>query len=272
MSIVEFFGKFKLRDGSLKMRLKYLLSSIAFICFTSVFFILIMSCSAEDYWGIIDKTGKWIIPHLGNFKNIENDGCFGDAWVDKSGKLEQNSASLPHRFYDGLARVSINGKFGYIDKNGKTVVAAQFLSADRFIDKRAWVTTFDKITKLIDTLGNTVLILPPEYEKGQFAEGKCICPNRNGSGCLIIDKLGKTILKSPKVFYGFHEGRSKFVENAKYGFINSSGTIVILPIFDYASNFSESMCVVKRNISVDIQRAARLEDRLSSSAYIASID
>jgi hypothetical protein len=42
---------------------------------------------------------------------------------------------------------------------------------DRFIDKRAWVTTFDKITKLIDTLGNTIFILPPEYKKGQFAEG-----------------------------------------------------------------------------------------------------
>ena len=61
---------------------------------------LFRSCVELDYkWGVIDKSGKEVIP------------CKYDFIYD---------------FCEGLAKVRLDGKYGYIDKSGKEVIPCKY--------------------------------------------------------------------------------------------------------------------------------------------------
>ena len=47
--------------------------------------------------------------------------------------------------------------------------------------------------------------------------------------------------------YNFSDGLARIKQNGKYGYIDKSGKIVILPQFDETSDFSDGMAVIKKN-------------------------
>ncbi len=98
-----------------------------------------------------------------------------------------------------------NDKYGFRDLDGNIVIKPQFCNAEMFSEGYSAVTVGDK-WGLIDTKGN--YIIDPKYEY-----------------------LG-----------GVHGGLISFRENDLYGFIDIKGEIKIKPQFYWVDEFSESLC------------------------------
>jgi len=106
-------------------------------------------------------------------------------------------------FYEGVAAVLQNGKWGYVDSTGSLVIGARFDSPAYFDNGRARVQVADKFG--------------------------------------IVDKTGKEIISI--VFSeigGFDPNDIALVRlNQKYGLIKSNGTYVIAPQFDSVREFTD---------------------------------
>ena len=97
-------------------------------------------------------------------------------------------------FFDGLARVCLNGKSGFIDKSGKEVIPCVYNDAGDFFDGLARVCIGDWETGkcgFIDKTGKEVI--PCEYDGvSVFSDGVAGVALNEKRG--IIDKTGKYIL------------------------------------------------------------------------------
>lgn len=152
---------------------------------------------------------------------------------------------------DVLFDFSENGKEGYMDRTGKTVIRPQWDGVRPFQEGVAWVRQGDK-WGLIDKTGK--YIVKPTYGgTNDFTEGLAmvVIGPEFGGKCGYIDKTGKMVISARFGYAGeFHEGLA-FVqldyENGKYGYIDKTGKMVIPPQFDYAMNFSEGRAVVRMN-------------------------
>ncbi len=117
---------------------------------------------------------------------------------------------------DDLTPIQVNGKWGYVDNSGKIVIKPQFSRASEFSDGLALVWTggaalFDPVVTSFVKMG-------------------------------YIDRTGRWVIHSRweyYFFYDFSEGLVPFrKQSGKWGYMNTTGKIVIRPRFDWAGNFS----------------------------------
>ena len=141
---------------------------------------------------------------------VEQDNKWG--YVDLQGKERipfEFSYATP--FADnGLALVKKEGKCGYIDKYGKFKIEAQYYAATPFVDGVAVVVEGASAPLIINSSGIILKELTEAEEVKIFSEGRALFRN--------------------------HEG--------KYGFVNSKGSVVINPTFEYATSFNEGFATV----------------------------
>jgi hypothetical protein len=176
-------------------------------------------------FGYIDRSGKMVIQVQGVAKEkwlsnfSEELACFmredksGDmkiGYIDKTGREvipPQYEDAFPFR--EGLAAVTVAGKFGYIDKSGKMVIPPQFKTV------------------------------------GPFCEGLAYADTGGKQG--YIDKSGKMAITGEEFVdaRGFSEGLAAAVgKNEKYGFIDKTGKFAIPPQFDRVGDFHEGLAAV----------------------------
>ncbi len=112
-------------------------------------------------------------------------------------------------FSNGLGKIHVNGKAGFINTEGKIVIRPQFKNAGRFSENLA----------------------PVETKNGKWG---------------FINKKGEMVIQ-PEFDWAliFREGLALIQINKKWGFINSAGKIVIEPQFDHADSFSEDLAHVQ---------------------------
>jgi hypothetical protein len=176
------------------------------------------SALGEDGWGYINKSGQWVISpqflSAGQFRHhlapvSDGKSC---SYADFKGKLLQNLpverggsdcsvlGVLPGVFNEGLAPWPSGGKYGFIDRKGTLVVAAQFDLAGTFSDGVAWV--------------------------------------RIGKNLGYVNKRGGLVI-GPRDFLGvedFHYGLALVrTQDGKYGYIDKAGKYVWTPRFLYAN-------------------------------------
>jgi len=193
-----------------------------------------------DKWGVIDKTGKVIVPieygWIYNFSEglalankdgkfvsdtMEGTGVVGGTWgfIDKTGNavipfgndFEYGSSS----FYNGMAAVKKGDKWGYIDKTGKVVLPIIYEWAYNFSEGYGVVRKGYRPNPqyiFIDTEGNEVLAL--EYSN--------------------LDTLSDGLAVAC-VGWG---------RDAKYGYVDKTGNVVIPFEYDYTTPFSEGLAIV----------------------------
>ena len=105
---------------------------------------------------------------------VKSDGKYG--FIDRQGRLEI-SASFDETtgFAEGLAAVAINGKWGYIDEAGKTIIEPKYTTYanNQFSEGLAAINEGDYSKGrwgFVNTKG--AVIIPPVYElAGFFKEG-----------------------------------------------------------------------------------------------------
>lgn len=187
--------------------------------------------------GFIDKSGHEIIP--ARFNDYRNLQYFPD---------------LP-RFSEGLAAVSENSRFGYIDCSGNFAIAPQFASARPFSDGIAAVRegTYPQAAGKvlwIDHTGRVLFTGQARHFQADFHEGLLLLADeKNGWEPGYINRNFQWAIASQSVFRSsFHEGFAVFgigePASRKFGFIDASGKIVIPANYDRASDFSEGLAGV----------------------------
>ncbi len=149
-----------------------------------------------------------------------------------------------YAFSEGLAVVELNGKYGYINTEGKRVVDCIYDKVYAFSDGFAGVVLNGKYG-YINTEGKRVVDCI--YDKAfDFSEGLAIVELNGKYG--YINTEGKRVVDCiyDKAF-AFREGLAVVELNGKWGYINTEGKRVVDCIYDDAFSFREGLAVVELN-------------------------
>ena len=174
-------------------------------------------------------------------------------YIDKAGNYVSEAHFLASRFCHGLARVMVDGKYGFIDKTENMVLEPQFDFAPIYVNG-FFIVRNNKYYGLVDTTGK-IIFEPQSFVEPIFHEGyalistsECYNPYNFYAPPIpcnygFIDKTGKIVIK-PQFgkAYDFCNGFSN-VYNRRYelhGFINKKGDLVIPYQFKEAKDFSEN--------------------------------
>jgi len=135
-----------------------------------------------------------------------------------------------HPFYNGLASVMLQDRWGVIDVSGEMVIPPKFGGALEFVEGLSRFGTGHK-SGAIDKKGNVVI--PPRWGTMSYFSGGLACVRDRDvsqSNALygFIDKFGNQVI--PPFFEdarGFSEGLAAVKMNGKWGYINPNGSTAI---------------------------------------------
>ncbi len=112
-------------------------------------------------------------------------------------------------FSEGFAAVNKDGKWGFIDRKGNIVIQPIYKSAWAFHEKKARVQQFDQPEQFIDQKGTAM----------------------HADGWSAADD--------------FSNGRARVKVGNSFGYIDSTGHLVIQPIYTRGWNFNNDICIVE---------------------------
>jgi hypothetical protein len=180
-------------------------------------------------------------------------------YINNSGEVILTVPYSAGPFVEGLARIWVNGKTGYIDQTGNVVIEPQLVSSLDFSQGLAvFHVTSDcgraenkNYYGFIDRQGKIViaatLYRPCNYWGDQFdfkPEGLAL--TQVGERWGFIDKTGKVVMQFDDARH-FSEGLAPAKIDGKFGFVDPSGRTVIPPQFESALPFSEGLALVRLN-------------------------
>ena len=154
---------------------------------------------------------------------------------------------------DKLYVIKQDGKYGYIDGNGNIVIKPIYLQAKQFAEGVAPVKIQEGIWGVINIKGEVIAAWENVDEINEFSEGLAVI--KHGARYGYIDKKQLVIPLKFDAAGDFSEGLavvairegSTFLEklhNAKYGYIDKDGNIVIDCQFGAAGKFKEGVAPV----------------------------
>lgn len=138
-------------------------------------------------------------------------------------------------FSEGLARVRIDDKYGFIDKDSKQAISLIWDYAGSFSDGLAVYSMGSKFG-FIDKKGEPKIVAMYDDVASFFENG--LAPVEQNGKWGFVDKKGN--MKIQPMFddaYPFCEGRALVEINGKYGFVNTKGDIEIPVIYTDASAY-----------------------------------
>lgn len=202
---------------------------------------------ANQLYGLIDKTGKWIIQptleqisqNASQFFAGNSGGCavlgriidgqvklLSECEYQVIGELSSdNSTSADDQF---LVPVLKDNVVGYLDHNAKLVIPLQYQDGSQFSHNVAYVRQADK-WGMIDATGK--VLLPLSYDQIQFANGAVFA--RKGQLWGLFTTEGKDL--TGIVYDEIKPDDGDWFEvlrSNRWGFIDINGTEVIAPRFD----------------------------------------
>lgn len=212
----------------------------------------------ENKWAYIDKRGNNITPWEDSFTGynffvegraqIKRDGKYG--YIDYSGKTVI-PCKFDHGsfFYGKYAIVQNESKYGVINRTGNYVVIPKYKKIDRIVDPYVFVVGENNKEGVVDVFGNQ--ILPFEYSSVRYAGDKIfiigIIDNSGRMRYGFIHANGSIIsgIELEKA-YGYRMGLASVKKNGKWGFIDKKGNVVIPSKYDDSRDFEEDgMAFVK---------------------------
>lgn len=192
---------------------------------------------SKEKFGFIDSKGNETISLM--YDSIYCGGEYGRVWQ-----------------LTDLMAVCKNGRWGYINRDGKEVVPVVYDRVEADVLSKNSHNKYDRIVKhgkmgLVDFNGD--IIIPPLYDIIEDEEGKDLIFFKDG------DKYGYITLNNQIVIpciYDYTTGFAKDAElapvgkNGKYGFIDKNGNIKIELSYDFAGDFNNGLAPVVKNDKV----------------------
>lgn len=217
----------------------------------------------DSVWSVIDYEGKTIFKDT---KIVEmwgySEGAYRVrlkwdtvriwAFLDDEGKpLFYPKSQLVYNFSDGMALSTRRNSFsktleifGYYDKSGREVIPHIYDDATDFKEGLAYVMNKDT-SGYIDKEGK--IVIPMSNMAGNpFSEGLADVNDKSKESKIGFMRKDGTM----QIGYSFDEVRpfkeSKALFNryGRFGFIDTSGKVIIKPIFDVADSFSENYAFI----------------------------
>ncbi len=159
-------------------------------------------------------------------------------YIDKKGNLLGEWQEIP----DDYHVAEHNGKFGYINKNNRLVIPYKFDYGYDFHNGIAKVRIGNK-WGYINKQGDLITDLFDEIS--DFEDGIAI--TRQGNKYAIINQDGQVISHWFDHIYPFHQGIARVKNDGKYNFINKAGKLISSQWFEDADDFYEGLAKIKLN-------------------------
>lgn len=152
-------------------------------------------------------------------------------------------------FFEGLAKQEKDGKWGFIDKTGKFVIANKYTMAEDFKEGLAKVLKGNKFG-YVDLQGKEVI--PFIYDSAlSFSEGLAAVGINGKYG--FIDKTGKIVIPLEYDFTEpFANGEARVHKNRKMGTITKSGQLQISIQFDQINDRLQGYSIVEQGKKMGI--------------------
>ena len=195
------------------------------------------------------KTGDVVIPFKYDYVWDFEEGLAKVKLKGKWGFINKNGKEVipikyddVHDFSEGLARVELNGKYGYINKNGKEVIPIKYDDVDDFSEGLARVELNGKYG-YINKNGKEVI--PIKYDVIDYFSEGLVWVELNGKKG-FVDKSGKEVmpLKYDRAGF-FSEGLAEVELKGKCGFVDKSGKEVVPLKYDRVEFFSKGLAEVE---------------------------
>lgn len=213
----------------------------------------------RDRWGFIDRNGKLVVEPEFEFVEIvlgfgksgfshglavvaDEDLNYG--FINPLGQyINSNKYNDAGNFYEGMARICIRNRWGFIDRKFNLAIMPQFEDVGFFSEGMASARS-ERRGKwgFIEKSGKYAI--PPTYDEvGIFSDGVAAVRINNKWG--YIDKNNK-ILINPMYDAAnhFEEGLAAVESDNKLLFIDKGGSTVISTNFRTGESFSEGLAVV----------------------------
>ena len=209
----------------------------------------------NNKYGFVDTTGSVIIP-------VEYEFGANDYFKEKvicvtKNKLDgfinpKNEVVIPIKykeafgFSNGLAPVSIEGKWGYIDVTGKIIIPAIYDSPYAFNNAGVAIVRIGDKFGLISKSGSVVL--PLEYDKLFTFNTNDYWLVKNNNLYGIVNNAGKLILPIEYKDIEKFAGDAVVVKknDYAYGYFHKNGKMLTECIYSTAKEFSNGLAFVSR--------------------------
>lgn len=175
-------------------------------------------------------------------------------WAKKENNTDEHSVSLLselENYYnlfsdDGLCLVKAKyGKYGYIDKNGSTIIEPSFDYAKSFVDGKAIVKINDKYG-IINTKGEYIVEPQYDYIESYSCGLACVSKNEHYG---YIDESGELVIPLEYLRAGsmYEDGYAiVLTKNKKYALLTINGVLINLNLGDMQIigeyNYLEEIC------------------------------
>ena len=144
-----------------------------------------------------------------------------------------------------------NQKFGFIDSKGRVVIKPQFLTVGRFSEGLADVAIGNIQNPkwaFIDTTGRIVFETDASPSEKGFSSGVVLLLANSSSSHFYLDKTGKWVAgyfhRAEDCTEGLCAVQMESMGSDHWGYINTSGAIVIKGEYDWAKPFSDGIARV----------------------------
>jgi WG containing repeat len=209
--------------------------------------------SASTKWGYLDAAGNVVIPFRYMYAGDFIDGMarvrLGDRFffVDHGGNQVTPEFEAVFDFSEELAAVIVNGKGGYILRDGSFAIPPAYEGVNGFSEGLAAVRIRRKLG-YIDKSG--AVVIKPEYDFAYpFNEGLAAVAKTTMSGSEVwgyIDKTGQQIIPLQfAIGHTFQDGVASVQTGNKWGYVDHSGSFVIPPVFGSAMPFCAGLAQVE---------------------------
>ncbi len=202
-----------------------------------------------ELYGFLDENHKLVItPIYSQVYNFSEGICAVKNTEGKWGYIDADGKEVIPCTYDvansfscGLALVKSDGFYGYINKENQFVIPATYEEAYPFSEDRACVRQ-GELYGYIDTTG--AMTIPASFELAfDFTEDGAVVKQGDYG---LIDRVGNTKILtvwdqlSPNISNGYIKGK----QNGSWMFLDSFGE-VLSDEYLYLGDFSEGLCPVK---------------------------
>jgi hypothetical protein len=175
--------------------------------------------SKESLWGYIDSSGRIQIPLRYQYCDV---------------------------FSEGLASVCFahNGKTGFIDAAGVTVIEPSFEEAFSFVAGKAVFQDESKLYGIIDRAGHQTV--PAKYSWiGAQSHGLFPAKRADGKAVFLTEDGSETGPQFDRLLDGFSEGLCAASSQGKWGYLGTDFRWAIEAKFDALNPFSEGLAGAK---------------------------
>ncbi|WP_435579371.1 WG repeat-containing protein [Gilvibacter sp.] len=170
-------------------------------------------------------------------------------FIDATGavQFDGKTFSQPTSFYEGFAPVRMpDDKVGFINTSG-TLIAEDFDAMMPFSEGLAAALDMENESiGYIDSSGTWKIKLHVDYTLGDFHQGRTFFMKDEKYG--FLDTNGQEVVPATyEGTYDYNDGLAAFLQDDLFGFLDLDGTVAIPNTYEDVADFSEGLCAVQKD-------------------------